>query len=73
MRRKNTLLRNLIVLAIMFLIIYELIDSIRNSNTLGFALSAGSILAFVITVKLARKYSRARATMEEEKEPETTE
>ena len=70
--RTKTTLRNLIVLTILFLVIYELVDGIRNANTLAIALSLGSMIAFIIIVKLARKMSRANTTVEEE-ENKTTE
>ncbi len=70
--RTKTTLRNLIVLTILFLVIYELVDGIRNANTLAIALSLGSMIAFIIIVKLARKMSRANTNPEEE-EKKTTE
>lgn len=70
--RTKTTLRNLIVLTIMFLVIYELIDSFQNNNLLGIVLSLGSVFAFIIIVRLARKMSRINANPEEE-EKKTTE
>ncbi len=69
--RTKTTLRNLIVLTIMFLVIYELVDSFRNDNLLGIALSLGSVVAFIVIVRLARKMSRANARPEEEEQEPT--
>jgi len=69
--RTKTTLRNLIVLTIMFLVIYELVDSFRNDNLLGIALSLGSVVAFIVIVRLARKMSRVNANPEEEEQKPT--
>jgi uncharacterized membrane protein len=68
MRKKNTPLRNLLVLVILFLVVFEVIDSFRNHNLVGIALSIGSIIALIITVRLARKLIQANTESEKEKE-----
>lgn len=70
--RRNPTLSNIIVLAIIFLIIYELIDSFRNANTWGIVLSLASLVAFFITMRLVWKLMKAKAVEEgKEEEPQS--
>jgi hypothetical protein len=72
--RKYPILRNLIVITIIFLIIYELVDSFRNNNLWGMALAFFSMVAFIATGRMLSKLSRAKADAElqNERERETT-
>ena len=70
--RRYPILRNLIVLTIIFLIIYELVDSFRNNNLWGMALAFASMVAFIATGRLLTKLSRAKADKELQDDRETT-
>ncbi len=66
--RRNPTLSNIIVLAIIFLIIYELVDSFRNANILGIVLSLASLVAFFITMRLVWKLMKSKAMDDGEEE-----
>ena len=70
--RKYPLLRNLIVLTIIYLIIYELVDSFRNNNLWGMALAFFSMVAFIATGRMFYRLARAKADRELQEERETT-
>jgi hypothetical protein len=72
--RKYPILRNLIVLTIIFLIIYELVVSFRNNNLWGMALAFFSMVAFIATGRMLSNLSRANADadLQNERERETT-
>jgi hypothetical protein len=70
--RRYPFLRNLIVLTIIFLIIYELVDSFRNNNLWGMALAFASMVAFVATGRMLARIAREKADRELQEERETT-
>ena len=64
--KKNPSFRSIIILAILFLIIYALIDGIRYGNILGIVLAIGSMGAFVISILLINRLRRLKELEEEE-------
>lgn len=67
--KKSPSFRSFIILAILFLIIYALIDGIRYGNILGIVLAIGSMGAFGISILLINRLRRLKE-LEEEEEPE---
>ena len=63
--KKSPSLRSFIILAILFLIIYALIDGIRYGNILGIVLAIGSMGAFGISILLINRLRRLKELEEE--------
>jgi cation transport ATPase len=70
--RKYPILRNLIVLTIIFLIIYELVISFKNNNLWGMTLAFASMVAFVTTGRMLARLAREKADRALQEERETT-
>ena len=64
--KNNLSLRSIIILAVLFAIIYALIDGIRYGNILGIVLAIGSLFAFGISLLLINKLRKLKELGEEE-------
>jgi len=64
--RKNPSLRSIVILAVLFLIIYALIDGIRYGNILGIVLAIGSLGAFCFSILLINRLKRLKELEEDE-------
>ena len=63
--KKNSTLRTIIILGIIFLIIYALADGIRYGSTLGILMALMSLVALTVSIQLARKLSKLKEEEEE--------
>lgn len=65
MTKINPAFRTVVILAIIFLITYAIADGIRYGSTWGVVMALLSMIAFVFSIKLAR---RLKALQEEEEQ-----
>lgn len=63
--KNNPAFRTIVILAIIFLITYAIADGIRYGSTWGVVMALLSMIAFVFSIKLAR---RLKALQEEEEQ-----
>ena len=63
--KKNSTLRTMIILGIIFLITYALADGIRYGSTLGILMALMSLVALTVSIQLARKLSKLKEEEEE--------
>lgn len=63
--KKNSTLRTIIILGIIFLITYALADGIRYGSTLGILMALMSLVALTVSIQLARKLSKLKEEEEE--------
>lgn len=62
--KNNPAFRTIVILAIIFLITYAIADGIRYGSTWGVVMALLSMVAFVFSIKLARRLK----TLQEEEE-----
>lgn len=65
---KNPSIRSIIVIIIFVLIVYSIIDGIREGNTLGIALAIGSLGALGFCILLFNRLRSLKDQEEEDKE-----
>ena len=64
--RQNFTLLNLLVVGIASLVVYAIIDGIRSESTMGVAMGLCSLVAFIYTIRLARKLAKLKKEEEQE-------
>ncbi|MES2004255.1 MAG: hypothetical protein V4450_07025 [Bacteroidota bacterium] len=64
--KKNPAFRTIVILAVISLITYAIADGIRYGSTLGVVLAVASMVAFCISIQMARKLGRLQEEEEEQ-------